>query len=270
MLYLSTRCSKEANAGTLMKYIQSLAVPVSAATNSPAMTPLQPPLNLDIFLHVHDATRNTFLDHARSLYGTALGVSATLAVDVIPTLHEYQEGEEATSSSLPQLLDSTMMQSPAVRDGFQPLYTYVAVGGTFDHLHAGHKLLLSTALLHTTERLRVGVTGTELLTQKKHKEAMQSIAKRMEGVRTFLTKIRHDVALEIETIHDMCGGTDTIAAIEALAVSPDTQKSLQLINEIRAQNGGLPPMALISIPYIQSADGTVLSSTALRHDLQRR
>lgn len=35
----------------------------------------------------------------------------------------------------------------------------VALGGTFDHLHAGHKILLSMAAWIASEKIIVGVTG---------------------------------------------------------------------------------------------------------------
>jgi hypothetical protein len=40
-----------------------------------------------------------------------------------------------------------------------PSYPVVALGGTFDHLHAGHKILLSMGAWITNQRLIVGVTG---------------------------------------------------------------------------------------------------------------
>ena len=39
------------------------------------------------------------------------------------------------------------------------LYPVTALGGTFDHLHAGHKILLSMAAWITSQKLIVGVTG---------------------------------------------------------------------------------------------------------------
>jgi phosphopantetheine adenylyltransferase len=44
--------------------------------------------------------------------------------------------------------------------GLPSLYPVVALGGTFDHLHAGHKILLSMAAWITSWKLIVGVTGT--------------------------------------------------------------------------------------------------------------
>jgi hypothetical protein len=40
------------------------------------------------------------------------------------------------------------------------LFPVVALGGTFDHLHAGHKILLSMAAWITAEKIIVGVTGS--------------------------------------------------------------------------------------------------------------
>ena len=40
-----------------------------------------------------------------------------------------------------------------------PFYPVTALGGTFDHLHAGHKILLSMAAYITSQKLIVGITG---------------------------------------------------------------------------------------------------------------
>lgn len=42
----------------------------------------------------------------------------------------------------------------------EPLvFNRVAVGGTFDHIHAGHKILLTMTALLSTKSMVVGVTG---------------------------------------------------------------------------------------------------------------
>lgn len=43
------------------------------------------------------------------------------------------------------------------------LYENVVLGGTFDRLHKGHKILLSTAALKCTKKLTVGVTDVSML-----------------------------------------------------------------------------------------------------------
>jgi phosphopantetheine adenylyltransferase/dephospho-CoA kinase len=43
------------------------------------------------------------------------------------------------------------------------IYENVVLGGTFDRLHAGHKILLSESVLRCTRKLTVGVTDAPLL-----------------------------------------------------------------------------------------------------------
>lgn len=50
--------------------------------------------------------------------------------------------------------DGTIHNSPSNH------YPTVALGGTFDHLHAGHKILLTMAAWLSTKRVIVGITGT--------------------------------------------------------------------------------------------------------------
>lgn len=42
------------------------------------------------------------------------------------------------------------------------IYDTIALGGTFDHLHAGHKVLLSLAAYISRKKVVIGVTGEVL------------------------------------------------------------------------------------------------------------
>ena len=54
-----------------------------------------------------------------------------------------------------------------------PMCSHVCVGGTFDYLHVGHKLLLSLAAYCASERLVCGVSDAPLLQKKTLRELMQ-------------------------------------------------------------------------------------------------
>jgi pantetheine-phosphate adenylyltransferase len=56
----------------------------------------------------------------------------------------------------PSTLEDTKTQDPEEPTTFP----VVALGGTFDHLHAGHKILLSMAALLARRKMIVGITGT--------------------------------------------------------------------------------------------------------------
>ncbi|KLU88686.1 pantetheine-phosphate adenylyltransferase [Magnaporthiopsis poae ATCC 64411] len=79
----------------------------------------------------------------------------------------------------------------------------VCIGGTFDHLHAGHKLLLTGGALlldmprveegapssEKPARFIVGVTGDELLRNKKHADLVEPWDRRARGVIDFLSTL---------------------------------------------------------------------------------
>ncbi|CCW62854.1 unnamed protein product [Phytomonas sp. EM1] len=161
----------------------------------------------------------------------------------------------------PLLFNASAMQN---NKGFQPIYKYIAFGGTFDRLHFGHKLLLTMAALYATDKLLVGVTGESMIKDKKFSEKIQPVDIRKANVKRFLEKVRSDLVLEIETIHDQAGGTDLIPELEALIVSRETEKAVDTINEVRQAKHNLKPLESIVIPYVQAMDGRILSSTELR------
>ncbi|KAF2867242.1 pantetheine-phosphate adenylyltransferase family protein-like protein [Massariosphaeria phaeospora] len=76
----------------------------------------------------------------------------------------------------------------------------VAVGGTFDHLHIGHKLLLTMFAFvlsrrppsiddQTPSNLTIGITGDALLKNKKHADYLESWQLRQQAVHDFLSSI---------------------------------------------------------------------------------
>nr|AGU68166.1 pantetheine-phosphate adenylyltransferase [Crithidia acanthocephali] len=294
-LLLSTARCKELNAKSLVSYlIKSILVPnASRAVGDSAEAPYvcaNAALacgnggGIDVYLNIHNHHRSTFLEQSVHLYSAVLELCPQLSISIIPVMDTAAQEAAADSATATASVDSLevfddaaallqqwkLIDSAAMRrstDGFVPSYNYVAVGGTFDHFHSGHKVLLSTAALYTLGKLRVGVTDAALLTRKKFAESLQPMEWRMDYVAQFLKKVRPDLNFELTVISEMSGGTDKIGAIEALVVSPETASALPKINEMRAANGGLPPMVGIPIPQVQSPDGEIISSTVLRSHL---
>ncbi|ETN38402.1 uncharacterized protein HMPREF1541_06437 [Cyphellophora europaea CBS 101466] len=103
-------------------------------------------------------------------------------------------------------LTTSIPTSPLLASTFQSITTAptppsqvhhsVAVGGTFDHLHIGHKLLLTATLLlasptppsqHRT--ITVGITGDSLLTKKSHAAVLESWSTRQQRCAAFIDAI---------------------------------------------------------------------------------
>lgn len=60
---------------------------------------------------------------------------------------------------------------PPDAEKVKPSLPIVALGGTFDHLHAGHKILLSMAAWVARKKVIVGVTG-----RRSHPRPLSSLA----------------------------------------------------------------------------------------------
>ena len=100
----------------------------------------------------------------------------------------------------------------------------VALGGTFDHLHSGHKLMLSLAALLSRDRILCGITASEMLSTKNHPEKLDTLDNRMFTVQEFLVEFKAgcERKVEIVTLRDPYGPTIELDDLDALIVSPET------------------------------------------------
>ncbi|KAJ3822075.1 hypothetical protein EV361DRAFT_793415 [Lentinula raphanica] len=110
-----------------------------------------------------------------------------------------------------------------------PLFPVVALGGTFDHLHAGHKILLSMAAWIASQKVIVGVTDSTLLKSKSNAHVLEPLEMRKTNVRTFLELFKPGLEYDIVTIDDVYGPTGWDPNIQALVVSRETISGADMI-----------------------------------------
>ncbi|KAN0071564.1 hypothetical protein V8E54_010160 [Elaphomyces granulatus] len=169
----------------------------------------------------------------------------------------------------------------------------VVVGGTFDHLHVGHKLLLTATALaidplpdRETEEgalLTVGVTVDELLVRKKYAQFIESWEERWQSTAAFLTsvidftppadrltdlqrgsapgldgtwvlmRINPNLALKFAPLSDPFGPTVTDERLTALIISQETRSGGRAVNEERAKKGW-PHLELFEVDVLPAGE----------------
>ncbi|KAH0948898.1 hypothetical protein HN011_006343 [Eciton burchellii] len=116
------------------------------------------------------------------------------------------------------------------------VYKNVVLGGTFDRLHNGHKIMLSEAVLRCTENLTVGVTDINMISGKLLWELIEPCTQRISKVKEFLEDVDSSITYDVVPITDMYGPTKENPAFEMIVVSEETKRGGDKVNEIRLQN----------------------------------
>ncbi|XP_071515890.1 bifunctional coenzyme A synthase [Panulirus ornatus] len=120
------------------------------------------------------------------------------------------------------------------------LHSSVAIGGTFDCIHAGHKILLSEALLRCKNKLTCGIADGPLLENKVLSEFVVPCDQRISAVKEFATDIDPTVEYDIVQITDPMGPTRWDPDMDMIVASEETRKGVTSINKIREESGLKP------------------------------
>ena len=147
-----------------------------------------------------------------------------------------------------------------VPDGCTLPQNHVAVGGTFDRLHAGHRLLLASAVVCTRSKLYVGITGDSLLVKKSNHHLLQSFAERRDAVLKYITQLAPELMVNVsELLAGQQPLAGTLECMNAIVVSAETEGPCDSINKHR-KNLGFDSIYIVVCDLIGAA--TTASDTA--------
>ncbi len=138
----------------------------------------------------------------------------------------------------------------------------VAVGGTFDELHKGHRSLLTKAF-QVGEHVQIGLCSDEFVKRLGKPHVTEPYAHRLEEVETFLRKNGSLERAEIFPLSDSFGITLSNGGIEALVVSEETEPIALQINKKR-QEAGLHPLQIVTVKMVPSENHVPISTTRIR------
>jgi len=136
-------------------------------------------------------------------------------------------------------------------------YQQVALGGTFDKFHEGHRELIKKAF-EIGQEVLIGVTSDEFAGSKCNIEPCKV---RMSKLKSLLNKCNGKYI--ISRLEDPYGPTLYADDIEAIIVSEETKPTAVQINKERNKKG-LKPLDIITIRMVLSEDGKPISSTRIR------
>ena len=143
-------------------------------------------------------------------------------------------------------------------------FEFGCLGGTFDRLHGGHKLLLEVAF-KLVKKVLIGITTDSLA--KAGKEIPQLIwnyEKRVNDVMDFLHSIGvTDDRIDIRPLSRATQYADEIPELGVIVLSPETYGRLLEINAIR-RKANLNELIAIAIPYFRDENGKIVSSQTFR------
>ncbi|HVT00719.1 MAG TPA: pantetheine-phosphate adenylyltransferase [Patescibacteria group bacterium] len=144
-------------------------------------------------------------------------------------------------------------------------YKHSVLGGTFDHLHIGHKHFIKAALEHS-ESLTIGLTVEELYKNKAFAYSILSYEAREKELKEFLREEGFLDKTKIVPIKDFYGITLDQENIDAIFVTRHGEKAARLINKKR-HGKGFRKLSVNLVNFARGNDGNVISSTRIRAGL---
>jgi len=141
-------------------------------------------------------------------------------------------------------------------------FAKVAVGGTFDELHRGHRKLLLKAF-EVGETVMIGLTSDDMLRGDPKDHIVDSYESRKRELLHFISSQGVAERAQIIPLHDPYGTTLSNESLQALVVSEETAPMAKKINRLREERH-LKPLMIYVIRMVQAEDSVPISSTRIR------
>jgi len=138
----------------------------------------------------------------------------------------------------------------------------VALGGTFDPIHDGHRALFERAF--ELGDVTVGLTSDALAEETRQVSCpVRPFAERRAALESELEPLAdaRDRSFEVRRLDDPTG-IATEPPFDAIVVSPETHDGADRINEIR-ESRGLEPLQVEVVDHVPADDGERISSTRI-------
>ena len=140
-------------------------------------------------------------------------------------------------------------------------FALVALGGTFDIIHAGHIALLDKGF-SISKKVIIGLTSDELA-KKKGKKPLNNFQTRYSTLESLLQEKFPNSVFEIAKLDNDFGPAAIEGDVGALVVSEETSNKGEQLNKLRLEQNK-SQVAIIVVPMILAKDGNRISTTRIR------
>ena len=138
----------------------------------------------------------------------------------------------------------------------------VAMGGTFDVIHAGHIALLNKSF-SISSNVIIGLSSDQLAV-KRGKNLANDYSKRLSSLKGLIEKNFPNSSYEISKLENDFGPAVIEGSVRALVVSEETSSKGVKLNELRAERN-LLPVEIVVVPMVLAKDGKAISSTRIKN-----
>jgi cytidyltransferase-like protein len=138
----------------------------------------------------------------------------------------------------------------------------VAVGGTFDELHRGHRVLLMKAF-EIGDHVVIGLCTDQYVKKLSKPHLTASYEERLEELNRFLSNLGVSERAEVIPLNEPYGPASTDETIEGLVVSQETESTAIKINEQRRKSE-LPLLKIVTVNMVPSENCKPISTTRIR------
>ena len=137
----------------------------------------------------------------------------------------------------------------------------VALGGTFEQIHSGHRRLILSAL-QVGDRVIIGLSSDSFILTLRKNHKISNYQSRLAKLKTLLSEINELHRVTIVPLNDPYGPAVTDEVISRIVVSPDTLETAFEINRIRIQKE-MAPLEIYVVDFALGDDGKPISTSRI-------
>ena len=141
-------------------------------------------------------------------------------------------------------------------------FTIIALGGTFDIIHAGHMALLDKGF-SISKKVIIGLTSDKLA-ERKGKKLLNDFQTRYSTLEYLLKEKYQNSVFEIVKLDNDFGPAAIEGNVNALVVSEETRNKGEILNKLRLERDQ-SSVTIIVVPMVLAKDGSRISTTRIKN-----